>query len=202
MFRYAEQALILCPSYECYENKADAYYINFRRSLDNILKFLKFKDIEPCMLTTDEIANVYNSNLVTWLQVMSPSDRLFAKKNCENMKTEYQDAIEYPELYKEALTKYPFDPKASKDFIFEDLLKRVARTERAVIKQFKVIINIQTPNNASYNIKPKANSGIILINVHNGNFLVKSYMGDMELNPLDLLDYNMANRPVYEWRFE
>ena len=188
MKHYTDKALILCPSYECYENKADSYYLNFKRTINNVLELLRRNGMDAYMLTTDEIANVVNSPLVMWCQTMTPADRIFAKRNCENMKTEYENMIEYPELYKEALTKYPFDPKASKDFIFQDLLKRVSRIEREVIKEFKVVVNIQTPNNTSYNIKPKENSRKILINIHNGNFTVKSYMSDMEINPIELTE--------------
>lgn len=202
MFRYSDDAIILCPSYECYENKEESYYRNMSAALRNIILFLKSKDITPCMLTSDEVACRENPSGVTWLQTMTPGDVIFTRKNCVSVGIEHSNVRQYPELYKKALEKYPIKASKNVDILFDGVLKRTSKTEKEIIKDAKVIFNIQTANNASYNIKPKEGSGVILINVKNGSFLPTCYLGDMEINPIDLLDYPMGNRPIYDWRFD
>lgn len=201
MFRYSDDALILCPSYECYENKEESYYRNMKIVLQNIVSFLRTKDITPCMLTSDEVACRENPQGVTWLQTMTPGDVLFTKKHCVSVGIAHEAVRQYPELYQKALEKYPMQPSKNVDILFDGVLKRTGRTERELIKNAKVIFNIQTANNAAYNIKPKAGSGVILVNVRNGSFIPTVYLGDMEINPIDILDYSLANRPLYDWRF-
>ena len=202
MFRYADNALILCPSFENYDNKSDSYYTMLKRSVTNIVTFLKSKDITPCMLTSDEIACVLNPDNVTWWQTMSPGDELFAKKYCEGVSVTHSKVVKFPELYTAAMKKYPMASTSNVDLLFDGVLKRTGKVERELIKTTKVIFNIQTPNSAAYNIKPKAGSEVILVNIHNGNFIPNCYLSDMNLNPIELLDYPLANRPVYEWRFD
>ena len=200
MYRYAEEALILCPAYECYTNKADTYYINMRRSLANIVAFLKSKDITPCMLASDEVANIEDPEGVKWYQTFTTGDKLFVKKYCGSIKADRDDFLTVPDLYAKALKQFPMAKHTNPELAFDDVLKRTAKIERELIKRFKVIFTIQTKNNASYNIKPKEGSEVILVQINNGNFLPETYLGNMMINPIDLLDYSLGNRPTYEWR--
>lgn len=202
MFRYADNALILCPSYENYENKSESYYKMIKLVVNNIVAFLKTKDITPCMLTSDEIACALNPSGVTWWQTMSPGDEVFAKKYCAGVAVPHTNVVKFPELYTASLKKYPMVATSNVDLLFDGVLKRTGKVERELIKSTKVIFNIQTPNSASYNVKPKAGSEVILVNVHNGNFIPTCYLSDMSLNPIELLDYPLANKPLYEWRFD
>lgn len=202
MYRYTDNAIILCPSYECYENKEESYYRHMAKCLQNIIKLLQLKDITPCMLTSDEIACRENPVGVTWWQTMTPGDVIFTKKHCVGMSTPHSNVVQFADNYKRALEKYPMKQSKNTDIMFGDVLKRTQRIERELIKTAKVVFNIQTVNNAAYNVKPKAGSGIILVNIRNGSFVPTAYLGDMEINPIELLDFKEANQPVYEWRFE
>lgn len=202
MYRYCDDALILCPSYECYENKEESYYRHMKAALANIVSFLKTKDINPCMFTSDEVACRENPKGVTWLQTMTPGDEMFVKKNCAYVSMSHENVRTFPELYQKALTKFPPKPTDMAELMFTDVLKRTNKTERELIKTFKVIFNIQTANNAAYNIKPKDGSSVILVNIKNGSFAPTSYLGGMEINPITLLDYDMGNKPIFDWRFD
>ena len=201
MYRYAKEGLILCPAYECYTGKEESYYIHMHRALANIVALLKSKDITPCMFASDEIANIEDPEGVKWYQTFTSGDKQFIKKYCSCINVNRSDFATVPELYQTALKKYPMGQIANPDIMFEGVLKRTEKIERELLKTFKVIFSIQTKNNAYINIKPKADSGIIFVSITNGSFIPTSYIGDMEINPIELLDYEMGNKPVYDWRF-
>ena len=196
---FTDKALILMPHSECYENKSDDYYKLLRKALDNIVAFCKHCGMTPQMLMSDTTAMEENRLDVEWVQTLTPGDLRFAIKNC-GVRAK-QEPVKLIEQYKKVLSKYPGgDPSKVEDY-FSVMMKRVSRLEKDYIKSMRCIINIQTKNNSAYNVKPTAESGVILIQVSNVNFMPTAYLGDMEINPIELLDFPTANQPVIDWRF-
>lgn len=201
MTNFAEYGLILCPAIESYENRTPEHKKLLRKSVENIITFLGTKNIKPLMLLTDQVASIVSPDGVYWAQTITESDWEFASVNCDNMSKIPDNLIKYPDFYEAVEVLYPPISSTDVDELFADMCKRVSKLEKAIILRQTVIFNIQTVNNASYNIKPEADSGVILCNIHNGSFLPTTYISDIEENPINILDYDMANHPVYEWRF-
>ena len=201
MTNFAEYGLILCPHIDTYETRTPEYKRLFKRSVDNIITFLGTKNIKPLMLLTDQVANVLSPSGVNWSQTITEEDLKFAVKNCDNISSSKANVIKYPEFYEAVEVMEPPLESGTDDALFDSMCKRVALLEKAIIQRQTVIFSIQSPNKANYNVKPKEASGVILCVVHNGNFKPTTYIGDMEVNPISMLDYECGNLPVYEWRF-
>ena len=198
MVNYAEYGLILCPHIDTFEYKTPEYKALLKKSINKIIDFLLSKNIKPVMLCTDMVAAALNMERVTWLQTITYDDCEWALANCDYIKKAGESDITFPDFYDAVYDLYPEDDEATGEF-FDRMQKRVKILEKAVIKQQRVIFNIQTPSKASYNIKPMEESDRILVNVHNGHFHPTSFLGINEINPIDLLDLPTGNRPVYEW---
>lgn len=201
MTGYAEYGLILCPHIDCFEFKTPEYKALLKKSVNKIIDFMLSKDIKPTMLCTDQVAAALNMERVIWESTITPDDCEWALTHCDYVKKAGDTDNHYPDFYEAVYELYPEEGEedTSDTAYFDRLQKRVKLLERAVLKRHKVIFNIQTPSKASYNIKPKPDTGIILVNVHNGNFIPTAFMGDCEINPIELLDLPTGNRPVYEW---
>lgn len=202
MTNFAEYGLILCPAIDSYENRTSDYKQLLKKSVNNIITFLSTKNIKPLMFITDQVANILSPDGVYWAQTITDEDLRFAVANCDNIQAVYPNAINYPDFYEAIDVLYPpMEDESDKTAMFEYMCKRVSKLEKALIKRQKVIFNIQTQNNASYNVKPVDGESVILCNVHNGSFIPTTYMGSMQENPIVILDYPLANRPIFEWRF-
>ena len=195
---FTDSALILLPHIECYEYKGDDYYKLLRKAIDNIIAYCKYTDMTPYMLMTDSVAMAENRNDVKWVQTLTPGDLIFAKHNCDIRAKD--GAVKLIDAYKKALAKYPPSDPANVEEYFQGMLKRVDRIEKDYISKCKCIFTIQTPNHCSYNIKPTAGDGRILIKISNTNFMPTTYISDMEINPIELLNFPCANLPVIDWR--
>lgn len=196
MFRYADEALILFPHIDTYENKGEQYEALIRKATANIVTLLNKNRIEPMAFMSDEVANYVNPVGITWLQTMTNGDKKYILKNCIGI-ADRLGAKTYPALYKEALIKYPVKPNEVD--VFTSISKRTQFVEKSIIKSSKIIFNIFTSGRAAYNVKPKANTGRILVNISNSTFIPATFMGDMEINAVELLGFDGACHPVTEW---
>lgn len=195
---FTDSALILLPHTECYEYKSEDYYKLLRRAINNIIAYCKYTDMTPCMLMTDSVAMAEDRDDVQWIQTIAPGDLIFAKRNCDIKAKD--NAIKLTAAYKKALAKYPPSDPTQVENYFQEMLKRVSRIEKDYISTCKCIFSIQTPNHCSYNIKPTEGDGRVLVKISNTNFMPTTYISDMEINPIELLDFPTANLPVIDWR--
>ena len=200
---FAEYGLIVCPHIDSYEYRTIEHKRLLKRSVDNIISLLRLKEIKPLMLLTDQVANIISPTGVYWSQTITPADLEFAMHNCDNISPKSTNVVTYPDFYEAVEIMAPpiEDGNATTEEKFSNMCKRVELLEKAIIQRQTVIFNIQTPNNASFNIKPQKDKPVILCNVHNGSFQPTTYIGEMEENPMSILDYEYGNLPVFEWRF-
>ena len=205
MIGYSTYGLIICPTIETYINKEPEYKRLLKKSVENAIKFLHMKKIRPAFLKMDYVALDLNISGINWFQTTTEADTIFVDDYCKPIHTQTADDVKFLDIYKmveeSKAASYETDTSSDPDEYLIGINKRIEKITHEILERQLVIFNIFTPNRAAYNIKPKAGSPRILINVHNGTFVPTTYLGDMQMNPISLLEYDMGNRPLYEWRF-
>lgn len=195
---FTREALLLFPKLESYEYRSEIYKLQMKRATKVICDYLVKQDIEPRCFATDEVGPGLVPDSCRLIQTLSVGDLFWAQKNCKDIYP-VRDGVMYDDLYAKALTKFPMKPGLSVEQRFEDVLKREEFVCKALIKEYKLIVFFRQGNNPSYKLTSKPNDAKIIMFIDNSNFRAKCYMGGIEMDNLNILGFNSANRPVFEW---
>lgn len=197
---FTDNCLVLFPKPESYENRVDLYHIQLKRSIENLLKYLSKCKIQPQCFTTDEVALIVNPKDVEWLQTLSDPDNFFMITHNVSMEAlKYKQVTKLPDLYAKVNKDVPLERGLTEEQRFEVIVKRESRITKSIIKDSKLVILFEQPNNPSYKVVSKEGDGRICIFINNKTFTPKCFISGMEVDPNDILGFQGANRPVYQW---
>ena len=151
MLGFADEALILLPNQDMYNKRNTAYRYEFKRSLDNLLKYLNKLDIKAYGLYTDDIMRDIRPEGVKLLSVLSSADSYFAATKCDNMydalqieKWSNQDLIDKANLDAENVQDMSVEER------FDLLIKHEKKVVRAFIASYKIVFIYNYPNKELY----------------------------------------------------
>lgn len=196
---FCHTGILLFPKVESYEFRNESYHLCMRKSLKAIIDYFQSVDITLAAFTSDEVAILANPANMYWIQALPPEDAFFVKNNCDNMGKTFTDVEEHPAIYAEAKKKFPIARGLSREQRFEIVLKRNNFITKKIIEQSRLIVHFVTHNNVAYKINPKVGDNKIIININNGDFLMKCYLNGAEVDAIPLLGLPYANRPLMTW---
>lgn len=196
---FTREALITLPNYEDYIERSTNYHNKVHISIKNICSYLDKCSIQPFMLTTDGVAQSILPSGVKWINPLNPGDTYFVKQNCNVPLSVFDNAKVYSEVLTKATEKFPNVRGLSTEARFELMLKRNTLASREIVTLQKLLIYFKHKG-----MKPrhKEASNRLHIEIDSVNFLVKCYMGATDINPIDILGFDSAQFPVYEWKLE
>lgn len=198
---FTDKALILCMDPNLYDNKPAEYKARYVKSLDNILNYCRRNLVDPYILATDEIAVLNAGSGVNVLNTVSRGDGYFLSSHSEHHK--YAQSIADNKTYKDIITEsgkkilLPDNPNVSQRF--DCIVKREQYVAKRIIKDFKLVFNFQIKNKMQYHAETKEGDGRIVITINASTFHASAELSGMQMNIIELLDYNGANRSVFLW---
>lgn len=197
---FDDKALLLFPALEFYENKPGMYKYSMKRAVENMCSYLADIDIRPHTFYTDDVARNVCRNCV-YVQTLSVADRFFASKYCEGMSSALAgDFIEFPDIYNEVTAKDPGRMDMSREERFEMVLRHSIKAAAKIIPMYKVVIHFMLTNKSQYRVTSKPGDGKIRIIVNANTFSIKTMIGGVEENPVDLLGIPYACKSLDRWR--
>lgn len=197
---FSDTALVLFPKPESYENRTDDYHYKFKKAVNNLSAYLNNCDMKIKCFATDEVSLISGIKDATWIQTLNDADKFFMMTHNVNMTAwKWMDLEKVPEKYDLAAKKFPLERGLTADQRFEVLVKRENLITKELIKEAKVVINFEQPNNPNYKVVSKEDDAKICIIISNRTFLPKCYLSGNEIDPNDLLAFQGANRPIYSW---
>ena len=197
---FDDKALILFPKMENYQSKSTAYKYQFKKAVNNMVKYLVDRDIKPHVFYTDDVARELALPDFVWVNPLGPADSFFIQKYCDNASRALDDTmIHYEDFANEVLAKDPGSLNMSVDERFEMVLRHIAKTTAKIIPQYKIVVHFMVPNKAQYRVSSRPGDGKIRINVSASNFSPKTYISGNEENACDLLGIPCGNRCLDIW---
>lgn len=195
---FTDRALVILPRWSDFQYRNTLATNHLKRALDNIFKWLKYDDIMPVFLSTDETALHLVNTDVTWARTTNDGDTYFIEQNCLDMDKHLEKCIDYPVIWSEALKKYPNKRGQSIESRLEDVIKRESYSANKIIKEFRLVVAI----GQNYRVNPKVEDQKLYVIVDDVSFLPKTFMSGAQIDPCRLLGFNSANHPVYDWEIK
>lgn len=200
MYGFAQDALVIFPKYEFLEKADYRVAANLKIAATKICSYLRSRGIAPNAFITDDIARSYSDLKFKWVSTLAPGDLYFMSRECDmasnimmlEMKT-------YPDVYENTESKYPYPQGADVETRFKLMCDRDKKAAKAIIPQFKVVVNFYQRGAINYSVASKPGDGRIRLVVDVKSFMCKPYMGGNEEEAIDLLGANFASRSVLHW---
>lgn len=194
------KALILFPKMENYEYKSGDYKYQFKKAVNNLLRYLKSVDIEPHVFYTDDVARELSYPDFVWVSTLCTADRYFIANNCDNCGDALKkNMITFDDIYNEIVAKDPGSVFMSEQERYEMVIRHSAKAASKIIPDYKIVIHIQLPTKAQYKVTSKPNDGKIRISVSANTFAPKAYLSGFEEDACDLLGIPYGNRTLDVW---
>lgn len=197
---FDDKALLLFPGLLYYQNKPGMYHYTFKMAFKNMCDYLESVGMEPHLLYSDDVARILNNGRCKYVQTLSTADRFFTSKYCDGMSDALTgEFIEFPEIYNEITAKDPGSLNMTIEERFEMVLRHAGKAAAKIIPTYKVVVHFLLTNRAQYRVTSKPGDGKIRITVNASNFSVKTLIGGVEENPIDLLNIPYACKSVDKW---
>jgi hypothetical protein len=199
---FTDKCLLLFPRIDTYRDKVNSYYRNMANTANKLIKYFRENEIDTYAFTTDDVAILTNMNGIKWINPLIKEDAFFVKNNCRNMNTDFPNCTEYADALDKAKRSIPVAKGQAIEERFDDVIKRVRIATTEIIAYHNLIAHIHTTGQSAYRVTPKEGDKRCLLNIHNGNFTIKAFMGGLPQDPVLLLQRPYANQPVFLWNQE
>lgn len=200
MIGFDTKALVLFPNVEVYTEANTRMRWQWQQATSNLVKYLKHIGMEPHVFLTDDMALELPNLDVHYVNTLTRGDLFFAVNNCGIPKTAMSwDLVEFPELTAEIAEKNAIEPNASVEERFEIVQLRDKKAITSIIPQYNVVINFHKKGSSRYRVVIKPNGGKIRILVDTSTFIAKTYINNVEENPIDLLGVGFGNKSLVNW---
>lgn len=202
---FTDKALILGPDPGLCDGRPAQWKRHFQESVEAILNYCKYNNIDVYYLATDEmiypLRSMYMTGAKGILTLGSGDMHFLAVRNSVFSKYESRTwDTSYRELVKKSMETFPVDPdNKSEDARITLVIKREAKVAREIIKNFNLVFNIQYKNKQQYKAVTKAGDCRAVVSVDAKTFLCSVQMSGQVLSPIDVLEIGNANQPVYSW---
>lgn len=202
---FTDKALILGPDPGLCDGRPPMWVGHFAKTVENILKYCKYNNIELMYLLTDEM--IYKDNTlfahnVPAIPTLGKGDMHFlATHNDSFTGWSWRDV---DSMSSDIIRKYIEDVVRDKDNRSDDaritvMMKRESRAARDIIRGFNLIFNIQYKNNKQYKAGTKEGDCRAVVTIDAKTFVPTVEMSGQVISPIDVLGIGNANMPVYEW---
>lgn len=200
MYGFASEALVLFPKYEFLQSADYRIKANLRVATEKMMKYLRSKSINPVAFVTDDIARLYSDLHFEWASTLSTGDLYFMSKNVDMASNVMQlHPRTFPDIYEKSEIKYPYPENASIEERFDLMCQRDAKSAKAIIPQYKVVVHFYQRGAVNYSVASKPGDGRIRIIVDVKNFMCTPYLSGQEEDAIDLLGASFVNRSVLLW---
>ena len=200
MYGFADEALVLFPKYEFYQNADYRIKANLRIAAEKMNKYLVSRGIQPKAFITDDIARLFTELGYQWVSTLSTGDLFFMSKNCDMAENVMKFQMKtYPEIYQKSEEKYPYPPNPTIEERFDLMCQRDVKSANAIIPEFKIVVNFYQRGAQNYSAASKPGDGRIRLVVDMKTFKCTPHMSGEEEDAIDLLGANFASRSVLHW---
>lgn len=200
MYGFATEALVIFPSYDFYANADNRFKSNMRVAVEKVCGFLRSKGIAPKAFITDDIARMYSDIKFKWVSTLSPGDLYFMSRNCDMASTIMSWEMDtFPDVYEKVEAKFPYPAGISIEERFDIMCERDKKAAKAIIPQFKVVVNFYQRGAIVHSVASKPDDGRIRLVVDLKNFMCTPYLGGCQEDAIDLLGANYVSRSVLHW---
>jgi len=200
---FDNKALILFPAIDLIENRSSQYMWQLRRSVSNLLSYLKSMNIEAHVFYTDDVARMLDCPDFKYVSTLSKADRFFISNHCDGCSAAMSTPmLEYDEVYNSILANDPWSPDMNEDAQFEMVLRHSNKAASKIIPTYKIVVHFAFPKRAQYKVVSKPGDGKIRINISANTFVPIVLMGGCEDNACDLLGVPYANRSLVNWEVD
>lgn len=200
MTGYDTKALVLFPNLELYTDANTRMRWQWQQAASNLTRYLHSIGMEPHVFLTDDMAMEIPNLDVRYVNTLTRGDLFFAINNCGLPKQAMSwDLVEFPEMCAEIAEKNPIAANATVEERFNTILLRDKKAITSIIPQYNVVINFCKKGNSRYRVVIKPNGGKIRILIDASTFIAKTYINNVEENPIDLLGLGFGNKSLVNW---
>lgn len=201
MIGFDDKALILFPYLENYESKKWEYKRQFTAAVDNLCKYLKTIGIKPHVFYSDDVARTINHKDFVWVSTLGKADSFFASNNCIGMSEALtKPTVKFDELYNKIIAKDQGSMDMTVQERFDMVVRHSNKAISKIIPSYKIVISFQFKTKLQYKVASKIGDNKIRIYVDAQTLAPDSYIGGMQVSPIDLLNISCANRSLDLWR--
>lgn len=199
---FTKQGLLIFPKRKNYEalSNGDVYYDALDKAVNNAMDLIDSIDAKSYALTTDEIAIEIAPSDILWIDVITPEDKFFLKRNISDYKSMPDADIELPTEYLEdARVRYPIEKGVSKEERLKIIREREKFLFRKLALETRLIFSFEVPSSRSYPLPNKYEDDRILIDAGTNNMKVKALIFGEPGDLVEVFSNKTLRRSIDRW---
>lgn len=197
---FDDKALILFPNADVYAEGSLRYRYQLQLATKNLVEYLRSIGMEPRAFVTDDLARTLPELNLRFINTLTKGDLFFVANNCDIGKSVMRmDMIEYPEIAAEIAEKDKMESDISLEERFNHILTRDKKAITSIIPMYKVVVNFTYKGRSRYRVVVKPNGGKIRMLIDASTFKIKTYINNIEEDPIDLLGVGYGNKSLISW---